>query len=152
MSCIPQPSRRHRALVFDPRRTVLRNLCARWHALPPLLWLLIKTFNGRKYGSHGNRIHILMFFPRLNSIKPEQTLVCPYQTTGSLHEYITLAYFVFLEELSLGLFSVIGLLGNSDFLSLLAGFSSGTRRRYPATSTRRTQNIGGECLLIIEFR
>ena len=29
---------------------------------------------------------------------------------------VSLAYSVFLEELSLGLFSVMGLLGNSDFL------------------------------------
>ena len=35
---------------------------------------------------------------------------------GFLHEDITLAYCVFLEELSSGLFSVIGLFGNSDFL------------------------------------
>ena len=41
--------------------------------------------------------------------------------TGFLHEDITLAYSVFLKEPSSGLFSVIGLLGNSDFLSLLAG-------------------------------
>ena len=39
-----------------------------------------------------------------------------YQSTGFLHEDITLAYSVFLEELLSGLFSVIGLFGNSDFL------------------------------------
>ena len=76
--------------------------------------------------------HILMFVPRFSSIKPEQRQVCSYQTTGFLHEGITLAYSVFLEELSSGLFSVIGLFGNPDFLSLLAGFPDRTRRTYLA--------------------
>ena len=35
---------------------------------------------------------------------------------GFFHEDVTLAYSEFLEELSSGLFSVIGLYGNSDFL------------------------------------
>ena len=35
---------------------------------------------------------------------------------GFLHEDITLAYSVLLEELSSGLFSVIRLFGNADFL------------------------------------
>ena len=69
---------------------------------------------------------------------------------GLFHENITLAYFVFLEELSSGLFSVIGLFGHSD-LSLSAGFSNGKRRTYTATSTIRAPNIGRESLLIIEF-
>ena len=40
--------------------------------------------------------HILMFVLRFSSIKPEQRQVCSYQTTGFLHEDITLAYSVFL--------------------------------------------------------
>ena len=75
-----------------------------------------------------------------------------FELWGLLHENITLAYFVFLEELSSGLFSVIGLFGNSDLLSLLAGFSNRKRRTYPATSTLRTPNIGRKSLLITEFR
>ena len=61
---------------------------------------------------------------------------------------ITLAYSVFLGKLSSGLFSVIGLFGNSDFLSLLAGFCNRTRRTYLATSTLRTPNTARESLLI----
>ena len=51
-----------------------------------------------------------------------------------------------------GLFSIIGLFRNSDFLSLLAGFSNRTRRTYLATSTLRTPNTAREILLITEFR
>ena len=83
--------------------------------------------------------HVLMFVPRFNSIKPDQT-------TGFLYEDINLAYSVFLEELSSGLFSVIGLFVNSDFLSLLAGFSNRTRRTYLVTSTLRTPNTARESL------
>ena len=96
-------------------------------------------------------IHILMFVPRFSSIKPEQRYVCSYQTTGFLPEDITLPDFVFLEELSSGLFSVIGLFGNPDFLSLLAGFSDRTRT-YLGTSALRTPNTARESLLITEFR
>ena len=65
---------------------------------------------------------------------------------------ITFAYFVSLEELLSSLFSVMGLFGNSDFLSLSAGFSCGKRSTYPETSTLATPNIGRESLLINEFR
>ena len=60
--------------------------------------------------------HSLMFVSRFSSIKPEQRYVRSYQTTRFLHKDITLAYSVFLEDLSSGLFSVISLFGNSDFL------------------------------------
>ena len=88
--------------------------------------------------------HIFIFVPRFSSIKPEQRQVCFYQTTGYLHEDITLAYSVFLEELSSGLFSFRSLFGNSDFLSLLADFSNRTRRTYLATSTLRTPKLQGK--------
>ena len=65
---------------------------------------------------------------------------------GFLHENITLAYFVFLGELSFDLFLVKGMFGNFGFLSLLAGFSN--RKR----ASLRTPNIEMESLLITEFR
>ena len=47
-----------------------------------------------------------------------------------MHENITLAYFVFLGELSLALFLVKGLFCNFGFLSLLAGISNRKRTRH----------------------
>ena len=41
---------------------------------------------------------------------------------------------------------------NFGFLSLLAGFSDRTRKKYLATSSPRTPNIGTESLLITESR
>ena len=135
MKCIPQRSRRYQALVFGSRRTVETDLRAQWHALPPLLWLLI---------------NILMFVPDLAQSSQNKDRSVPIKLRDFLHEDITLAYSVFLGELLLGLFSVIGLFGSSDFLSLLAGISNRTRRTYLATSTLRTSNTAS--LLISEFR
>ena len=64
----------------------------------------------------------------------------------------TVAYFVFLGELSLGLFLVKDLFRNFGFLSSLAGFSNRTRKTYLATSSLRIPNIAMECLLITECR
>ena len=70
--------------------------------------------------------HILMFVPIFISIMQARTKIGMLLSNyGLLHEDVTLAYKeVFLEELSSGLFSVVGFFGNSDFLSLLAGFSN----------------------------
>ena len=57
--------------------------------------------------------HILMFVPRFSSVSSGRSV--PIKLRAFCVK-ITLAYSVFLEELSLGLFSVIGLFGNSDFL------------------------------------
>ena len=142
MNCLPQPSRRHRALVFGSQRTVPEtDLRAQWHALPPLLWLLIiKLQRVDIWATRGHAF--LCLSPDLAQSSQNKD----YQTTGFLYEDISLAYSVFLEELSSCLFSVIGLFRNSDFLSLLAGFSNRTRKKYLATSTLRTPNTARESL------
>ena len=146
MNSIPQPFRRHRALVFGSRRTVARSRpsCTMARSASFAVVTDQKLQRVDIWVTWGHTF--LCLSPDLAQSSQNKDRSCSYQTTGFLHEDITLAYSVFLEELSSDLFSVIGLFGNSDFLSLLAGFSNRTRRTYLATSTLRTPNTARESL------